>query len=214
LVIMATPAMTRRVLLAATGAMGLVLAAAMGAMACTNLATLNLGTSYAQPGSTVEVTGSSFAEVGDGTQAVELRWNATEGTLLAEVEPDSAGTLSTEITVPEDAEPGHYVVVATQLAAEPGHGLESGEQTFSPVFGTPARASLVVGDPAPPQAIEPGAEPGATPADTGSGLLALSALLIVAALGLFGAGLALFTRELQHRRRSSAVPSRDEHGTS
>lgn len=198
--------MTRRMAVATTGAAALLLASAIGAFACTNLATLNLDTSYATAGSTIDLTGSSFSPVGDGTQPVEVRWNATDGPLLAEVEPDSSGGFATQVTLPEDVEAGHYVLIARQLAAEPGHGLESGEQQFAPVFGTPARASLVIGEPSAPEAIDPGAEPAVGPAADGTlGLTALSGLLAVLALGLFGVGVALFTRELQHRRRSRAA---------
>lgn len=199
-------AMTRRMAAAMTGAAALLLAGAMGAFACTNLATLNLGSNYAAAGATIDVTGSSFSEVGDGTQPVEVRWNATDGPLLGEVEPDSSGAFATEVTVPEDAEAGHYVLIATQAAAEPGHGLEAGEEQLAPVFGTPARASLVVGDPSAPQAIDPGGQPtGAPSGDSSIGLTALSGLLALLAVGLFGAGVALFTRELRHRRRSKVT---------
>lgn len=204
---MAQRAATRRVTVTVTTAVALMLIGAMSAMACTNLATLNLGTTYAASGQTVDVTGSSFSPVGEGTQPVELRWNALDGPLLAEVEPDGNGSFTAEITVPEDAEAGHYVVVGRQLATEPGHGLEAGEETFAPVFGTPARASLVIGDPAAPQAIDAGAEPTGAPTTDSSSLLIASALLGVLAIGLLGVGLALFTRELQHRRRSTPATS-------
>lgn len=200
--------MGKRMLLTATGALALLLLGAMGAWACTNLATLNLGNSQVPAGASVDVTGSSFSEVGDEVQPVEIRWNATDGPLLAEVEPDSDGTFSTTVEVPEDAEAGHYVLVANQLAAEPGHGLEADEESFSPVFGTPARASVMVGSPTAAEAIEPDAAPAGVSADGGAGgLMALSATLALVALGLFGAALALFTRELRHRKRSSPVTS-------
>lgn len=200
--------MGKRVVLTATGALALLLLGAMGAWACTNLATLNLSSSQVPAGASVDVTGSSFSEVGEAVQPVEIRWNATDGPLLAEVEPDSDGTFSTTVEVPEDAEAGHYVLVANQLAAEPGHGLEGNEESFSPVFGTPARASVRVGSPSAAEAIESDAAPAGVTADGGAGgLMALSATLALLAVGLFGAALALFTRELRNRKRSAPVTS-------
>lgn len=200
--------MGKRVLSTATGVLALLLLGAMGAWACTNLATLNLGSSQVPAGSSIDVTGSSFSEVGDEIRPVELRWNATDGPLLAEVEPDSDGTFSTTVEVPEDAEAGHYVLVANQLAAEPGHGLEADEEAFSPVFGTPARASVMVGSPAAAEAIEADVAPAGVSADGGTGgLMALSATLALLAVGLFGAALALFTRELRSRKRAAPVSS-------
>lgn len=200
--------MGKRLALMVSAVLGVLLAGTMGAWACTNLATLNLSDSSVAPGATVDVTGSSFSEVGDEVQPVELRWNATDGALLAEVEPDSNGAFSTTVTVPDDAEAGHYVLVANQMAAEPGHGLEGSEESFSPVFGTPARASVVVGSPATADAIESDAAPASAAADGGSGgLLALSGMLAVVALGLFGAAMALFTRELRNRKRGAPATS-------
>lgn len=192
--------MGRRVILTMTSAVALLLVGAMGAFACTNLATLNLSTSQASAGSTVDVTGSSFSEVADDVQPVQIRWNATDGPVLAEAEPDATGTFATEITVPSDAQAGQHVLVATQMSGEPGHGLEAGEADLAPIFGTPARASLTVGSPGETAAIDSGAPTGVT-GDTGSGLVALSALLALAALGLFAGSVAVFTREVRDRRR-------------
>lgn len=199
--------MGRRLMVTGAAVVALVLLGAMGAFACTNLATLNLGASNVPSGSSVDVTGSSFAEVGEGVQPVQIRWNATDGPVLAEAEPGTAGEFVTEIEVPEDAQPGHYTLVATQLAGEPGHGLDTGEADAAPVFGTPARASLAVGSPGSPTAIDPVGAPAAMPPDSGTGLFALSALLALVALGLFGTATAVFTRELRSRRRSAPATS-------
>lgn len=190
--------MARTRVLALTGFVGLILAAtAAFAYACTNLATLNLSSATGQAGEQLTVTGSSFGAEPD----VTLRWNSVEGSELATVTPDQAGNIQATVTVPEDAQPGYYVVVATQTN-------EEGSQTF----GGPARAAFQVVGPAGDTLVapQPGAEQlaqFATESATGisPGMIALTALLGVVGLGLFGAGVAGFARE---SRRPARAPVR------
>lgn len=184
----------------------LLFAGAVTAFACTNLATLNLSESNSAAGATIDVSGSSFSTDSDATE-VAIHWDGVDGPELASVEPDTSGAIATEVEIPSDAEPGYHVLVATQMTeAEGGHESEG----LSPAFGTPARASILVGEEVPqPQAT---AEPstGAAPAaETSSGLLAVFGLLAVAGVGLFGAGLGLFVREVR-QRRSAPAPARRE----
>lgn len=200
--------MTKRTVLLASMSFLLLVAGAVGAWACTNLATINLSETHVAPGARVDVTGSSFRAIDEGVQPVQIRWGAADGQLLAEAEPGPSGTVSATITVPADAQPGQYVLVASQLAAEPGHGLEAEEETFSPIFGTPARAALVVGTSGAPEPVGPAGAPAGIASDGGStALLAISGLLALLAVGLFGGALGLFVRELRGRRAGQPATS-------
>lgn len=178
----------------------LVLIASMTAWACTNLATLNLSEASGPAGSEIDISGSSFRTAERGGQAVELHWNGVDGPVLASATPDATGNIVASLQVPADATPGYYVIVATQNSVDD----ETGE--VSAAYGTPARASFLVGDVSPADIPQP-ASAGETvvAADTTStGLLALTALLALAGIGLFAAGLGLFVREV--RRRGVPAP--------
>lgn len=189
----------RKVSITLTTAVALLLAGAMTAWACTNLATLNLSESNGAAGATVDVTGSSFASSESGGQEVAIHWDSVDGAELATAEPDATGSISTPVEIPADAEPGYHVLVATQMQ-------EGDEGELSEAYGTPARASFLVGDTVPEQETAPAAaSSGAAPAaETPTGLIALTILLAVAGIGLFGAGLGLFVREVRQR---GAVPA-------
>ncbi|HEX2026361.1 MAG TPA: hypothetical protein VHF25_00005 [Nitriliruptorales bacterium] len=172
----------------------------MTAWACTNLATLNLSEASGPAGQDVDVTGSSFRTAERGGQEVALHWNAVDGPVLATATPDATGNIATSITIPADATPGYYVIVATQNELDD----ETGE--VSPAYGTPARASFLVGDVSPADIPQPASAGNAVVAAEGTsgGLLALTALLALAGIGLFAAGLGLFVREV--RRRGVPAP--------
>lgn len=202
--------MGKRLTATIVSALAVLLVGAMTAWACTNLATLNLSKSAVQPGETIRLTGSSFKSPAQGGQPVQVHWGTIDGPVLVEAVPGETGSMAASLTVPADASPGHYALVATQLAADPGHGLSAGENEFAPVFGTPARAAVMVGSPAPFEA-EAVSEPLAAPAvaePASSGVVALMVLLGVLGIGLFGAGLGLFVREIRRR----AVPARAPEG--
>lgn len=179
--------------IASLAAVALMLGGAL-AYACTNLATLNLEKATGAAGDQLAVTGSSFG----AEQPVTLHWNSLEGAELATVKPDQAGNISATVTIPE-AQPGYYVLVATQTD-------EEGNQ----VFGGPARATFQVLGPA-------GAALDAQPASgeqlaafseqsqgISTGMIALTALLGIAGIGLFGAGVAGFVRQT----RGAETPAR------
>lgn len=178
----------KRRALTVTGVVGFLLAAtAVFAYACTNLASLNLETSTGAAGDELAVTGSSFG----AEPEVVLHWNSVEGAELATVTPDQAGNIATTVTIPEGAQPGYYVVVATQTSEEGGQ-----------VFGGPARAAFQVLGPGgealaaqpagPDQLAEFASETAAT---TSTGMVGLTVVLGLLGLGLFGAGIAGFVRE-------------------
>lgn len=185
--------MTRRLTGIAVLGLAITLAGAMVAWACTNLSTLNLSQSQGQAGANIDLTGSSFATSESGGKAVEIHFDGENGALLAKAKPDKAGSIGVDVKIPASAQPGYHVIVATQSTQQ------------GPAFGTPARASFLVGGAA-PQSQAPPAGTSAAVADEGTstGVIALTVALGVLGLVLFGAGLSLFVREL--RRRSVLSP--------
>ncbi len=178
-------------LFAAVAAAAAVLGTAVvgtAAFACTNLATLNLSSTAGKGGDVITVTGSSF-QVGRGdapTLPVKFHWNSVDGPVLAEVTPDRAGNVSATFAVPDGA-PGYYILVATQKDAR---GIDT--------YGTPARASFQILGPNGQSVVAPAGGTAAAsllsePSSTG--IIALTAALGLAGLGLFAAGLIAFVRQ-------------------
>ena len=170
---------------------------ASAAYACTNLAELNLSSGAGQAGMQVTVTGSAFAKTPKNTP-VQLHWNSLDGPVLASVTPDAAGAIGPmTITIPSDAKPGYYVIVATQIELATG---------LNP-WGLPTRAGF--------QVVGPGATPVGVSAPVSAGLsnssgvsggfVALTAALGIGGLLLFGFGAATF---LGTYRRRVPTPSR------
>ncbi|MHB1535607.1 MAG: hypothetical protein ACYC1D_13560 [Acidimicrobiales bacterium] len=181
-----------RRLLVGLGTMGAALViGASPAWACTNLATMNLSNASGTPGTNVTVTGSSFAAAKAGPAVpVQLHWNSVTGPVLATAIPDATGNISAAVTIPQ-AQPGYYVLVATQQSK----GVNE--------YGTPARAAFQVISPGQRPAITPSAGQSAgaaTSSPSSTGVIALTVALGVAGLALFGAGATSFAR--QARRRS------------
>lgn len=188
----------RRVVLLATTALG-VLALGATAWACTNLATLNLSSPAGQAGDTLTVTGSAFRVPSEGApDPVVLTWNGVDGPVLATVTPDSAGNISATFSVPQ-GEPGYYVLVASQTDAD---GIDA--------YGTPARAAFEILGPGGESVVQPvSPSPAGLAADPSStGMIALTALLGVLGLGLFGAGFAAFVRQVRGRDVPATAPVR------
>lgn len=173
-----------------------VMAAGMAAFACTNLATLGTSAPSGEAGTAVNVSGSSFAAAQDGAAAspVLIRWNKVDGPVLAEITPDATGSISGTFNLPE-ADPGHYVLVATQVD-------EEGE----PQFGTPARVAMEILGPSGESVAPPAAQAAASSSSGGDSSASTVAVLGlgVLAVGLFAAGCASF---LQERRRLAAGPA-------
>lgn len=106
--------MVKKIGFLSVGAAAILMLTAVSAWACTNLATLNLSQSAVTPGEAVTVTGTSFSTVEKGGQPVQFHWSSPEGDLLAEVAPDATGLVVASVTIPPDAQPGFYAMVATQ----------------------------------------------------------------------------------------------------
>jgi hypothetical protein len=195
----------RRVLGVFGVAASALVALAVAAYACTNMATLNLSSARGKPGDTITVTGSSFGVVcvcgpSQPPTQVKIRWNGIKGDVMAEAMPDKAGTLSVAFTVPE-TRPGYYVVVATQRD----------EVYHIDYAGTPSRATFevlaangqsIVGD-SEVEALGP-ADP-----QTSSGLIGLTIGLGVLGLALFAGGSIAVIRQVASRksRVAARVPS-------
>lgn len=197
----------KRLSVASAGVVAVMLAAAATAWACTNLATLNLSRSAVTPGESIEVTGSSFRTAERGGQDVFMRWNGLDGEVLAQMTPDASGQVVATVSVPGDALPGYYTMVATQdVAGQDGDVAAGGA---SPAFGTPARASLQVGQPAvaPDAAV---ANPPVASDAVSPTLLLLTAVLAVAGLGLFAGGFGLFLREARSNKVPQVARSRQD----
>lgn len=166
-----------------------LLFAASAAWACTNLATLNLSNASGTSGQSITVTGSSFKVASTGAQTpVALHWNGATGPVLATVSPDATGNISATVTIP-DAQPGYYVLVATQQV----NGQDA--------YGTPARAAFQILAPGQRPAVTPNAVQGGSvsTSTSSSGVLALTVGLGVLGLALFGAGVGAFARQARRR---------------
>jgi len=190
--------MKGRSLLVGLGAVGVALTIGLGtAWACTNLATLNLSNAAGQPGQSITVTGSSFKVVANGPAApVVLHWNAVAGPVLATVVPDATGNISAQVVIPQ-AEPGYYVLVATQVVG----GTDA--------YGTPARAAFEIVAPGQRPALGPNAGQTAgvpTTSTSNTGVIALTVALGVLGLALFGAGATAFARQARRRAVPAAQP--------
>lgn len=117
----------------------LVVAAILWSSGDTDVATLELDENEGKPGTTIEVHGSGFA-TRQAAQPVTIRWNDADGEVLATSKPDDVGRIDTAVTIPDEAEPGHHIVMAVQTITD--------NDEASRAFSTPARATFrVVSDP-------------------------------------------------------------------
>jgi hypothetical protein len=200
----------RLAVLVAMGAFIVGLGAA--AFACANLATLNLSTGSARPGTTITFTGAGFAvpraSTGLTPTPVVVHWESEGGPVIAEVVPDRYGSLSAQFTVPE-ARPGTYIIVATQKTPRraPGAPPEQ-EPAYFPEPGTPARASFEVLAPGAiathrTAVVESGDVSDAQGQFDATVWIVLTAAFGSVAMSLFGGGLIAFI----HQSRKSREPA-------
>lgn len=175
----------------------IVVVAASTAFACTNIATINLSDSQGRPGRTVMVTGSSFGAIKRSSTAppvpIKVRWDGSEGPVLAEAMADTFGQFSVQITIP-DVAPGRYVVLAVQRDVD---GYD--------IYGSPARAAFAVVTPEGKAVNQPvtalGPEPSGS--DLIPGMVALFAAGL-AGLGLFVGGVATALKQGGRPERAPA----------
>lgn len=177
-------AVLRRGLLLVVGVAAAVLMVGAAAYACTAFATLEFVSSADAPGAVVEGTGKGFRSSHGQSPGgeVRVRWDRRDGAVLWAGEASEDGTVAFDFTVP-DVAPGHHVIVATQSTTDP----ETGEETETPVYGTPGRQSFEVvaaasqGQLAPAASSEPSSAAAevspqsAAPADAAGGSTGVSA---------------------------------------
>ena len=187
--------------------------------ACTNLASINLSSTYGKPGDAIVVTGSGFSGGVEGAMEgmdmgamdmaagagmsttglavrppVLLRWNGPDGLLLTSAIPDRTGSISVTINVP-DAQPGHYSLVAVQKNAQ---GYD--------VYGTPARAPFqITANGKAPRDAAGGAVAGAGASSQTTGVILLTVGLGAAGLAMFAYGGVTVARQIGRRRVPAAA---------
>ncbi len=190
----------RGVALAGVLGAAITVVAGAAAFACTNLATLNLSASSGKTGDVITVTGSSYRMPSGVTTGVQLRWNALDGPVLAEVTPDKVGNISASVTIPQAA-PDNYVIVAMLRDAK-------GADTS----GTPSRAQFQVvggaGSAAPSPVIAQQTPAAGASGSSSSAPLALLVGFGVLGLVLFGSGIVAAARATRTSTAPAAAPAR------
>jgi hypothetical protein len=203
---------TRRGLVALIGlaAAGGVLLQASGGWACASLASVDVTPNVVRPGQEVTWLGTFFIK----DEPVVLRWNALDGPVLSTATPPSADNglhgnwrfVDGTFTVPADAKPGSYVVIATQVAVK-------GSQTW----GVPARGLVNVSDGSPVLSKPPAALAPQRPADLVTSESLSGGDFLLAALGAGGialllAGIAIVLAAGRPGRAPEAQPARRRRG--
>ena len=185
-----------------TGVAALVVAAvAAGAWACIAGPTLEVSPTQATPGSEVALKGVSY-----NRNPIVVRFNGLNGPVIGTIQPTGGSATSSDwalngtVTIPADAKPGNYVIVATQpsgdgkLTQVPTRGLV----TVVSTGGAPLLGSGVA-------ALQPEERPTGlvrTDNSVSAGALLLAGLG-VAGLAMFVAGAAAL---LAGRRAERAEP--------
>jgi hypothetical protein len=193
---------------------------AASAFACTNLASINLSSTFGKPGDAIVVTGSGFSGGVEGPMEgmdmgamdmanmgstaslgvrppVVLRWNGPTGHVLTSAIPDRTGSISVTINIPE-TQPGQYSLVAVQKNAQ---GYD--------VYGTPARATVfVTADGKAPLEAAGGTVGGGGGLDSAT-TIGLTVAIGALGLGLFAAGGVSVVRQLGGKRVPAAARTDD-----
>ena len=167
---------------ALAGAAALVVAGS-AAWACVSGPVVNLSTVQAKPGEQVTLTGTGFRQA----DPVQVRWNALDGPVLAEVaKPESNQTITATFSVPQGTVPGSYVVIVSQT--------RDGKTSLSPIRAVlgvvgPSGQTPVLGADTTSDGAERIPSLVHSDNDVSTGTLLLVALG-VAGVGMFAAGIA------------------------
>lgn len=187
----------RRFALGALAGITVLVVAASAAWACVSGPVVNLSTVKATPGEQVTVTGTGFRQA----DPVQIRFNALDGPVVAEVARPENQTINASFTVPPSTAPGDYVLILTQT--------RNGKMTLSPiravltVVGTSGQSPVVGAD----RTADAGDRIPAlvrTESSVSNGTLALVALG-VAGVGMFSAGIAALAAS--RRGGTTAAPA-------
>lgn len=146
------------------------------AWACTAFTSLT-GPKAGVAQSQVTVEGESLIRERDADQEVELRWNASDGPLLAKVTTDNVGSLSATVTVP-DVAPGIYFIMA--IAGDAGVARMSFEVLPSAGGGVAGTGNRVPGFVDSEQVAQPVAD---TSSSVVPGVILLSVGLVLLTVG-------------------------------
>lgn len=166
---------------ALAGATALVVAGS-AAFACVSGPVVNLSTVSAKSGEEVTITGTGFRQA----HPVEVRWNALDGPIIAEMARPESQQINATFTVPPGTVPGSYVVIVSQT--------QDGKRTLSPIRAVlnvvgPSGQAPVLGADTTSDAAERIPALVQSDNDVSTGTLALVALG-VAGVGMFAAGIA------------------------
>ncbi len=112
---------TRRFAAGTFAGIAVLAVTASAAWACVSGPVVNLSTIQAKPGEQVTLTGTGFRQA----DPVQIRFNALDGPILAELPQPTNQTVNATFTVPPNTAPGNYVIVVTQS--------ENGKMTLSPI---------------------------------------------------------------------------------
>ena len=172
--------------------------AASTAWACVSGPVVNLSTVSAKPGEQVTLTGTGFRQA----DPVQVRWNALDGPIVAEVAKPDNQTVTANFAVPAATAPGSYVVIVSQT--------RDGKPTLSPIRAVlnvvgPSGQTPVVGADTTADAGDRLPALVQSDSDVSNGTLALVALG-VAGMGMFAAGVAALG--VSRRGGVTAVPAR------
>ena len=169
--------------------------AGSAAWACVSGPVVNLSTVSAKPGDQVTLTGTGFRQA----DPVQVRWNALDGPILAELAKPENQTISATFSVPPGTAPGSYVVIVSQV--------KNGNMSLSPIRAVlsvvgPSGQAPVVGADTRSDAAERMPSLVQSDSDVSTGTLALVSLG-VAGIGMFAAGVAA----LASSRRGGVTPA-------
>lgn len=166
----------RKVVVVTTGAVLVMLSLGAVAWACVAGPTLVANPQNVTAGQEVQISGITY----DKALPVVVRFGALDGPVLGEFAVDDDRRLAGSVTIPEGTQPGNYVLISTQQAAD-------GSQAI-----IPSRALVsVVGDGGAPAVGAPLADtPLGRPSTLAETEAASTGSLVLAGVGV--AGLALF----------------------
>lgn len=192
----------RRFAVGGLSAIASLVIAGSAAFACVSGPVVNLSTVEAKPGDQITLTGTGFRQ----PDPVQVRFNALDGPVLAQLGAPEDRLISGTFTVPAGTQAGNYVIVVTQS--------KDGQMTQSPI-----RAALTVVGPS-GQSPVLGADASSDSADripalvqsddsVSNGTLMLVALG-VAGIGMFAAGIAALATS--RRGGTTAEPVRVKKG--